>query len=294
MPCDRAVIENEPSIILQPKSAWCVLFGGVWRKSLEISRGEGKAYVMALRHACRSAGGLGKQLLFLLDNMALVLGASKVRGSMPNLNHTCREICVISLATFIIPICRWIASEDNPADETSRSKRYRPSMCSDVDLCRPSATALTRSCLPSSQPKPQELPVKKRKLESHRQVAPALVSPTKIEEGWKQVRRRREERGRARARAHLSAASLACQHPLFGKSSFLEQNRVTAATVQRYTLNEFLAFAVTGKVGRDGGGNAGTHELSRDSHGAGDYLMAAISSSGGFKISPIFPAPHER
>ena len=30
--------------------------------------------------------------LFLLDNMALVLGASKGRGSMPNLNHTCREI----------------------------------------------------------------------------------------------------------------------------------------------------------------------------------------------------------
>ena len=34
MPCDRAVFENVPSIILQPKSAWCVLFGGVWRKSL--------------------------------------------------------------------------------------------------------------------------------------------------------------------------------------------------------------------------------------------------------------------
>ena len=48
-----------------------------------------------------------------------------------------------------------------------------------------------------------------------------------------------------RARAHAAAASLACQHPLFGESSFLEQNRVTAATVQRctVTLNEFLAFA---------------------------------------------------
>ena len=27
MPCDRAVFENVPSITLQPKSAWCVLFG---------------------------------------------------------------------------------------------------------------------------------------------------------------------------------------------------------------------------------------------------------------------------
>ena len=46
MPFDRAVFENVPSIILQPKSAWCVLFGGVWRKPLEILRREGKAHVM--------------------------------------------------------------------------------------------------------------------------------------------------------------------------------------------------------------------------------------------------------
>ena len=102
--------------------------------------GEGEAYVMGLRHECRSTESLGKRLLFLLDNMALVLGASKCSSSMPNLNHTCREICVISLDTFIIPICRWIASEANPADDPSRSKRYRPSMNSDVDQCRPSAT----------------------------------------------------------------------------------------------------------------------------------------------------------
>ena len=70
---------------------------------------------------------------------------------------------------------------------------------------------LTRGCLPSSQPKP----VKKRKLESNRQVAPALVSPTRIEEGWKQVRRRREERGRARARAHtFSGESVLSASPL--------------------------------------------------------------------------------
>ena len=134
------VFENVPSTILQPKSAWCVLFGGVLRKPLEILQGEGKAYVMGLRHACRSTECLGKRLLLLLNNMALVLGASKGRGSTPNLNHTCREVCVISLATFTIPVCRWIASESNPADEPSRSKRYRPRMHSDVDQCGPSAS----------------------------------------------------------------------------------------------------------------------------------------------------------
>ena len=35
MPDDRAVFENVPSTILQPKSARCVLLGGVWRKPLE-------------------------------------------------------------------------------------------------------------------------------------------------------------------------------------------------------------------------------------------------------------------
>ena len=58
---------------------------------------------MGLRHACRSTESLRKRSLFMLDNMAVVLG--------------CREICVISLATFTIPVCRWIASETHPADE---------------------------------------------------------------------------------------------------------------------------------------------------------------------------------
>ena len=71
--------------------------------------------------------------MFLLDNMALVLGASEGRGGTPNLNHTGREICVISLAAFTIPVCRWIASEDNLADEPSHSKRYRPITYSDID-----------------------------------------------------------------------------------------------------------------------------------------------------------------
>ena len=63
----------------------------------------------------------------------MVLGASESQGGTPYLNHTGREICVTSLATFTIPVCRWIASEDNLADEPSRSKRYRPITYSDID-----------------------------------------------------------------------------------------------------------------------------------------------------------------
>ena len=54
--------------------------------------------------------------------------------------HLSRNLCHLSLATFIIPICRWIASKNDPADESSRIKRHRPSMYSDVDQSRPSAT----------------------------------------------------------------------------------------------------------------------------------------------------------
>ena len=110
---------------------------------VEILPGEGKAVVMLLRHACRCAESLGKRLLFFLDNMALVLGASKGRGSTPNLNHTRREVCVISLATFTIPVCRWIVSETNPAGGPSPLKRYRPRVHSDVDQCGTAASEST-------------------------------------------------------------------------------------------------------------------------------------------------------
>ena len=43
---NASVFDNVPSTILQPKSAWCVLFGCVWRKPLEILRREGRAYVI--------------------------------------------------------------------------------------------------------------------------------------------------------------------------------------------------------------------------------------------------------
>ena len=67
----------------------------------------------------------------------------KCRSSVPSLNHTYREVCVVSLATFTIPVCRWIASETNPADEPSRSKCYRPRMHSDAEQYETSTTELT-------------------------------------------------------------------------------------------------------------------------------------------------------
>ena len=110
-----------------------------------------------------------------------------------------------------------------------------------------------------------------------------LVSPTKIEEGWKQVRRRREERVRARARAHLSASPLGRVvlprtepgHRCYGPTIHGHAQRVPGLCQNVAGRPE-----VTGKVGRDGGGDAGTHVLSGYGHGAGDHLMAAIKFVG--------------
>ena len=73
-----------------------------------------------------------------------VMLVGKGRSSAPSLNNTCREVYVISLATFTILVCRWIASETDPADEPSRSMRHRPRTHSDVDQYQTSTTGLTR------------------------------------------------------------------------------------------------------------------------------------------------------
>ena len=204
--------------------------------------------------------------VFLLDNLALVLGAAKGRGSAPSLNHTCREICVISLVTFTIH--------------------------HDVDQFLPSATesAPDRSCLLSSQPKPHELPVKKRKLESIREPAAALVLPTKVGEGRKQPRNRREEKrtctissSRCSSESDLLAPPLRRvvlaraepSHSIHGPPLHGHAQRVSGLFENVDGRAECV-----GKVGRDGSGNAGTHYFQGHGHGAGDYLMAAVKFVG--------------
>ena len=274
MPFDRAVFENVPSIILQPKSAWCVLFGGVWRKPLEILRREGKAHVMGLRHACRSTESLGKRLLFLLDNMALVLGDSKGRGSTPNLSHTCREICVISLATFTIRICRWIASEDNPADEPARSKRYRPNMLFDADQCGPSATWSAPDSellvvLSAKAVRVASEEAKARKRSRSRSCAGvADQSRGRMETGPKSTRRKRTSTNsspRCSGKPGLPAPPLR-RVVLRGEPSHRSHGSSLHGHAQRVSglcENDAGRGKVVAKVGRDGGGDAGTLVLSR-------------------------------
>ena len=145
MPHDRAVFGNEPSSKHRPKSAWCVLFGGVWRKPLGVLWREGKTNVMGLRHACRSSECLGKRLG--CSHMAITV--------LKNLNRTCLQIFVSSL----------LSPSPSLSADRSRMKVTRPTshlvQSVTVQECTLMLQHLTRSCLPPSLPKPREFPLKK-------------------------------------------------------------------------------------------------------------------------------------
>ena len=130
-------------------------------------------------------------------------------------------------------------------------------MLTSVGPRRPGRPLIRSSC-PFSLQKPHEWQVNSCRFETIRVPALALVLPTKIEEGWQRTPARRERRGHALAKTHAKAASLASHPPFFGESSFVEQNRATAATVQRYAnaLNELLAFAKMPAIKNEAGGAA--------------------------------------
>ncbi len=99
---------------------WSTAFHGRWSGPEDIMRLEGRALVMSVRHALRSTQNLGHHLVFLCDNLALVLAVTKGRGSSPSLNATCRELSALSLLTGCSFHFRWVPSELNPSDGPSR------------------------------------------------------------------------------------------------------------------------------------------------------------------------------
>ena len=85
-----------------------------------ITKLEGQALFLAVKHALRSAANFGCRLLFLVDYMSLCLASTKGRSSSPNLLHVGRKFACLSLATNIRIVTRWIPSELNIADGPSR------------------------------------------------------------------------------------------------------------------------------------------------------------------------------
>ena len=122
---DHAVFENVPSSILQPKSAWCVFFGGQ-------SLCHGTASCLSV--FCKP----GEMVLVLAGHHGIGLGCLKSAAVVSRVSTTRVARSVSSLLPGSPSL-----SADGSADEPSRSKRYRPCMHFDVDLYETSTTGFT-------------------------------------------------------------------------------------------------------------------------------------------------------
>ena len=138
MPVDRAVFENVPPTILQPKYAWCVLFGGVWRKPVEILRGEGKARVMLVGPLSVCGNGhrscwTTRPWYWVLQRAAVVLQTSNtlLARSVSSLLPRSPTLSADGSRLKVIP----------PTSHLVQC--YRPRMHSDVDQCGTAASAST-------------------------------------------------------------------------------------------------------------------------------------------------------
>ena len=102
---------------------WVVVQSRRWDYLENILATEARALVWAIRRLCRSAKFHNKRLLFLVDNLPLVLAITKGRATSTHLIGPCRQVAAHSFASGSRFNSRWIASERNPADKPSREFR---------------------------------------------------------------------------------------------------------------------------------------------------------------------------
>ena len=99
---------------------WVVVQSRRWEFQENILATEARALVWAIRRLCRSTKFHNVRLLFLVDNLPLVLAMTKGRAASQLLTTPLRQICALSIASGSPFVSRWIASERNPADKPSR------------------------------------------------------------------------------------------------------------------------------------------------------------------------------
>ena len=84
---------------------------------------EARAAITTLKHLCRSRANFARKHLIIGDAMAVVLARTKGRSSSSVLLSICRQWCAHTLADDIYPHVRWVPSQRNAADDSSRNKR---------------------------------------------------------------------------------------------------------------------------------------------------------------------------
>lgn len=104
---------------------WQVAFGGP---------GEGCTLVLGVRHVLRNADVVGRRFLDLVGSLSVCLGVTKRRGSRPEINQACRELCALELVTGSEVLVRWIASKQNPVTKLSPQKPVAPPSAAEGDV----------------------------------------------------------------------------------------------------------------------------------------------------------------
>ena len=102
---------------------WQTVLMVQWQREENTLRTEGRACLMAARHALRSVDRLCCRHLLISDNLALVLAFGKGRATSSNIINTCRVLAAFSFFTGSHFSVRWVPSEANPADAPSRGNR---------------------------------------------------------------------------------------------------------------------------------------------------------------------------
>ena len=106
------------------------IWGGCWSRALSKPWGaaepqcilEARAAILTLKHMCRSRCNFARRHLLIGDAMAVVLALTKGHSSVAVLLSICRQWCAYTLAADIYPHVRWVPSQRNAADDSSRNR----------------------------------------------------------------------------------------------------------------------------------------------------------------------------
>jgi hypothetical protein len=100
---------------------WQTVFTHLWRHADHINVLEAMVILQALKWRARSAFRLGSRFLHLSDSFVAIAVLSKFRSSSSKLNRVCQPAAALCLAGAFYPMVGFCRSDDNPADEGSRS-----------------------------------------------------------------------------------------------------------------------------------------------------------------------------
>ena len=103
------------------KSRWSQAVRHKWVWQDHINLQEGRAHLLALEWLSRQPSLHNCRQPFLIDNQAVVGALVKGRSSSRRLLRICRKAASYFMFTGIKPICVWIPTECQPADEASRA-----------------------------------------------------------------------------------------------------------------------------------------------------------------------------